>query len=123
MVMGVLCQWALRLVDGAHHAMDMQVRVIFERQPPAKRNAKRKKPQEPCYVHHVVGPRRTWSGLATFMMMVTVVLDLAAGAVVTNMMVLGADTVGVSTYTFGATGLLMNAEQWHGKPRREISKP
>lgn len=48
--------------------------------------------------------------------MITIVLVLVAGASATDARIMGLDAVGMSTYTFSASGLLINAEQWPGLP-------
>lgn len=86
--------------------------------PLIKRCGKRKKAQEPCCVHQMVGLHRTWSGLATFTVMITIVLPAGAGT--TNGRVLGADAVGVSMYK--PTGLLMHLNPWRVNVRQEPSR-
>lgn len=97
--------------------MDMQVTVVSHLQPTPKRTGKRKKIQAPRYNECAIGPRRTWSGVATFGLMSTFPLAFTAGAGATNGPILGPKVVGLSSFAMGATGLLHHADQWNEPPR------
>jgi len=101
------------------HAMDKQGTIVSERLPPPKRQGKRRKPQPPVYQARVVGPARTLTGVATFCVMVTVALALAAGAGVTNGSVVGPDCIGLPLFTMSTSAGLF----WKTGFRSVFSNP
>ena len=58
------------------------------------------------YREYTVGPHRTWSGVATFGLVLVFLLTFAAGVGATNGRVLGPEAVNISSVTAGTSGIL-----------------
>lgn len=114
--MGRVCSWLSKAAAKSTHAMDKRITIMSELQPPGKRHGKRKKAEEPRYNEYVLGPMGTWSGIATFGLMIAFVLAFSIAVGATHCRILGSEAVGLSAFAFGATSLLNHADDWNVPP-------
>lgn len=122
-IIGRVCRCLSKAATKSMHAMDKLVTIISELQPPPKQHGKRKKASVPRHNEYVIGPRRTWSGVTTFGLMIAFTLDFTGEASATNSRILGPEAVGLHSFTFRATGLLNHADHQNVPPLRRPSRP
>lgn len=121
--LGRVGKWMPNAAARFPHALVKKVTFVTEELSPPRRHGKRKKIQEPTYNEFIIGPRRTWSGVTTFSLVVMFLLTFAAGMGAMNGWVLGPQAICFPSITVGASGLVHHLGQSNTPVRSRPMEP